>query len=68
VRALHAAQGDQAAQVFLQQMTLHHKAALLGARTELANGADPRVITLAGKVLQSQEQEITSMTELASHL
>ena len=68
MRALHAAQGDQAAQVFLQQMTLHHKAAVLGARTELANGADPRVLELAGKVLKSQEQEIASMTDLAGRL
>ena len=43
---------------FMQQMRVHHAAAVAMARTELAHGKDPEARTLAQAVIDTQQKEI----------
>ncbi len=43
---------------FMQQMRVHHAAAVAMARTELAHGKDPKARTLAQAVIDTQQKEI----------
>ena len=66
--ALEAADGSEAARLYLEQMIEHHEGAIEMAQDELARGADPDVLALAQQIVTSQTAEIATMRELLSQL
>ena len=66
--ALDSASGTEAASLFLTQMIEHHQGALTMAETEIANGQNPDVITLAKNIVTSQTAEIATMKQLLTDL
>ncbi len=65
---LMAAQGNDAAKLFLTQMTAHHQGALEMAKSEVADGKNADAVTLAKSIVSSQEAEIKDMKELLAAL
>jgi uncharacterized protein (DUF305 family) len=66
--ALEAAEGDDAARLFLEQMIVHHEGAIEMAENELDQGADPEVLDLAQRIIDSQTSEIVTMKELLEQM
>ena len=66
--ALDSASGTKAVSLFLTQMIEHHQGALTMAETEIANGQNPDVITLAKNIVTSQTAEIATMQQLLGEL
>lgn len=66
--ALEAAEGTEAARLYLEQMTAHHEGAVDMAREQVAEGENPQAITLAEQVIEDQEAEITEMAQLLENL
>ena len=62
--ALADAQGAEASKLFLEGMVLHHKGAIAMAQQELVDGANPDAKELAQAIIEAQESEIATMTEL----
>jgi uncharacterized protein (DUF305 family) len=62
--ALGAADGNEAARLFLEQMIVHHEGAIEMAQTEVDAGSHPDVIALAQAVIDGQTAEITTMQDL----
>lgn len=62
--ALEAADGAEAARLFLEQMIVHHEGAIEMAQTELDQGANKEVIALAQAILDTQTTEIATMENL----
>ncbi len=62
--ALADAQGAEAADLFLEGMVVHHEGAIEMARQELAEGANADAKELAEAIIEAQESEIATMTEL----
>ncbi len=62
--ALEAADGAEAARLFLEQMIVHHEGAIEMAQTELDAGANEEVIALAQAILEAQAAEIATMENL----
>lgn len=62
--ALEAAEGAEAARLFLEQMIVHHQGAIEMAETELTNGINPDVLELAEAIIDAQTAEIATMQEL----
>lgn len=50
--------------MYLQMMTAHHSGAITMAQTELRDGASPEAKTLAQKIIDAQQAEITTMKQL----
>lgn len=65
---LKAAEGNEAAKLFLTQMTAHHEGALEMAKTEVTSGKNTDAVTLAKSIVSSQEAEIKDMKELPATL
>ncbi|NMR32393.1 DUF305 domain-containing protein [Crystallibacter degradans] len=65
---LEAAQGDDAARMFLDQMIEHHEGAVAMAEEEVANGSNPDAVALAKQVVEDQEAEIEKMKDLLAAL
>lgn len=65
---LKAAEGTEAARLFLVQMTAHHEGALEMAKTEVTDGKNTDAVTLAKSIVSSQETEITDMKALLATL
>ena len=65
---LKAAQGTEAAKLFLTQMTAHHEGALEMAKSEVADGKNTDALTLAKSIVSSQEAEIKEMKALLATL
>ncbi|ABM10331.1 MULTISPECIES: DUF305 domain-containing protein [Micrococcaceae] len=65
---LEAAQGDDAARMFLEQMIEHHEGAVAMAEEEVANGSNPEAVALAKQVVEDQEAEIEKMKDLLAAL
>ena len=65
---LEAAQGTEAARLFLTQMIAHHEGAVSMAEDEAANGANPDAVELARSVISDQEAEIKEMKETLAGL
>jgi uncharacterized protein (DUF305 family) len=65
---LEAAEGDEAARMFLESMTAHHNGAVEMAQEEIENGQYPDAIALAETIMQTQQAEIKSMEALLTEL
>jgi len=68
MQALEDATGDEASQLFLEQMIEHHEGAIDMAQTEVDNGENPDVIGLAEAIIESQTAEIATMQEILASL
>jgi uncharacterized protein (DUF305 family) len=66
--ALEAAQGDDAARMFLTQMIAHHEGAVAMAEEEAANGQNADAVALAEAVVADQSAEIEKMKDLLAGL
>jgi len=62
--ALEDASGEDASRLFLEQMIVHHRSAVMMAEMELTAGLNGDAKTLAEQIIESQTSEITTMTEL----
>lgn len=61
---LEAAEGVEAAELYLTQMIEHHRGAIEMAREEVNNGSHPRALELAQDVVEDQEAEIQEIEGL----
>ena len=66
--ALDQAQGTEAARLYLEQMTAHHKGAVDMAKDEAKDGQNPQAVQLAEQVIADQEAEITEMEQMLQEL
>ncbi|MHA7275788.1 DUF305 domain-containing protein [Arthrobacter sp. Hz1] len=65
---LEAAEGGEAARMFLESMTAHHNGAVDMAQEEIDNGENPEAIALAETIVETQQAEIQEMEELLAEL
>ncbi|RWZ83262.1 DUF305 domain-containing protein [Glutamicibacter sp. HZAU] len=68
IKALQEASGKEAAQLFLEQMIMHHEGAVDMAESELEDGQDAEAKELAGQIIQSQTAEVDEMKQLLAGL
>ncbi|WP_423449672.1 DUF305 domain-containing protein [Micrococcus luteus] len=66
--ALDQAEGTEAARLYLEQMTAHHKGAVDMAKDEAKDGQNPQAVQLAEQVIADQEAEITEMQQMLDKL
>lgn len=64
LNGLQAAQGPEAAKLFLTQMIAHHQGAVTMAKTEIAQGKNADAVALAKSIVTAQEAEIKEMQGL----
>ena len=62
--ALKDASGADASRLFLEQMIVHHRSAVMMAEAEMKAGLNGDAKALAAQIIKSQTSEITTMTEL----
>lgn len=65
---LEAANGSEAARLFLEQMIVHHEGAIDMAQGAVNHGKNADVIALAERIIASQTEEITTMQELLTSI
>ncbi|ABK05631.1 protein of unknown function DUF305 (plasmid) [Arthrobacter sp. FB24] len=65
---LEAAQGTEAARLFLTQMIAHHEGAVMMAKTETTDGKNADAVQLSKEIVSSQEAEIQEMKDLLATL
>jgi uncharacterized protein (DUF305 family) len=65
---LNAAQGTEAARLFMEQMTGHHEGAVEMAKDEIDGGKYPEAVQLARDIVAAQEAEIAEMKKLLAVL
>lgn len=68
MRALEDASGDEASRLFLEQMIVHHEGAIEMAQSEIDNGQNPDVRSLAQSIITSQTAEIATMEDILATL
>ena len=68
MNALKSSTGLAASKLFLTQMTVHHKSALVMAKTEVDSGKNAEAVTLAKNIISTQTTEITQMSEILASL
>jgi len=66
--ALEDAEGAEASQLFLEQMTEHHKGAVDMAQQEVDGGENPDAVEMAKNIVESQTAQIDQMESLLSSL
>jgi len=66
--ALESAEGNDAATLFLEQMTAHHEGAVEMAQTEIDEGENPDAVEMAGNIVSSQTEQIDQMKTLLASL
>jgi len=64
LNGLKAAQGTEAAKLFLTQMIAHHQGAVTMAKTEITQGKNAEAVALAKSIVTAQEAEIKEMQGL----
>jgi uncharacterized protein (DUF305 family) len=64
IAKLEAAQGKEAAKLFLTQMITHHEGAITMAKTESASGKNSDAVQLSKDIISAQEAEINEMRQL----
>ena len=62
--ALEAAEGAEAARLFLEQMITHHEGAIEMAKTEQSEGEFPEAVDMAKEIQTTQAEEIQTMQDL----
>ncbi|MBG0740415.1 DUF305 domain-containing protein [Paeniglutamicibacter antarcticus] len=65
---LDAAQGAEAAKLYLSQMVNHHEGAVEMAKTEVTEGRNADAVALAKSIVSAQESEIKEMHDLLTAL
>ncbi|MFJ5956232.1 DUF305 domain-containing protein [Paenarthrobacter sp. NPDC092416] len=65
---LEAAQGVDAAKLFLTQMVAHHEGAVTMAKTETTDGKNTEAVQLSKDIVSAQEAEIKEMQQLLATL
>ncbi|MEV8132747.1 MULTISPECIES: DUF305 domain-containing protein [Pseudarthrobacter] len=65
---LEAAQGTEAAKLFLTQMIAHHEGAVQMAKTETTDGKNADAVQLSKDIVSDQEAEIQEMKDLLATL
>ena len=65
---LEAAQGTEAARLFLTGMIAHHQGAVMMAQTEISQGRNTDAIQLSKDIVTAQEAEIKEMQDLLATL
>ncbi|AOT04676.1 DUF305 domain-containing protein [Arthrobacter sp. U41] len=65
---LDAAQGTDAAKLFLSQMITHHDGAVMMAQTESTDGKSPDAVQLSKSIVTSQEAQLKEMKDLLAAL
>jgi uncharacterized protein (DUF305 family) len=68
LKKLDAAQGTEAAKLFLTQMIAHHEGAVMMAKTEESGGQNPEAVELSKTIITAQEKEIQEMKDLLAKL
>ena len=68
MKQLEAAQGTEAAKLFLTQMVAHHQGAVMMAKTEMSQGKNADAIQLSKDIVTAQEAEIKEMQDLLATL
>ncbi|MBT2549660.1 DUF305 domain-containing protein [Arthrobacter sp. ISL-65] len=68
MKKLDAAQGTEAAKLFLTQMIAHHEGAIVMAKTETTGGKNPDAVKLSKDIVTAQEAEIQEMQALLAKL
>jgi uncharacterized protein (DUF305 family) len=68
LKQLEAAQGTEAAKLFLTQMIAHHEGAVMMAKTETSQGKNADAIKLSKDIVTAQEAEIKEMKDLLATL
>ena len=68
LKKLDAAQGTDAAKLFLAQMIAHHEGAVMMAKTESSRGKNPDALSLGKAIVSAQEAEIQEMKDLLASL
>lgn len=68
LQKLDAAQGTDAAKLFLTQMIAHHEGAVTMAKTETTQGQNSEAVQLSKEIVAAQEQEIQEMKDLLEGL
>jgi uncharacterized protein (DUF305 family) len=68
VKTLDAAQGTEAAKLFLTQMIAHHQGAIMMANIEKDGGQNPGAVGLAKNISSAQQKEIQAMKNLLASL
>ncbi|WP_315552464.1 DUF305 domain-containing protein [Microbacterium aurum] len=66
--ALEAADGAEAARLFLEQMIMHHQGAIEMAQAEIEGGINPDAVALAQTIVEAQTAEIASMQDLLTQI
>lgn len=66
--ALEAADGAEAARLFLEQMIVHHEGAIEMAQSELEDGVNPDALELAQLIVDAQTSEIATMQDLLTQI
>ena len=66
--ALEAAEGAEAARLFLEQMTEHHEGAIAMAEAEVDDGRSEDAKGMAATIVATQTDEIATMQELLASL
>ncbi|MGW3958518.1 DUF305 domain-containing protein [Amycolatopsis sp. NPDC005003] len=65
-KQLEQAKGSEFDKMWLDMMIRHHQGAIDMAKTELGKGASPEAKTLAQKIIDAQQAEITEMQGMVS--
>jgi len=68
MEALRSAQGIEASRLFLTQMIEHHRGAIEMAQTEIDTGQNPDAVAMARSIVDTQQQEITTMENILASL
>ena len=68
MQELEAAEGAEAAEMYLTMMTAHHRGAIDMAQEQVAEGQNPQAIEMAQKVIEDQEAEIQEMYRLLQQI
>lgn len=68
MKKLDAAQGTEAARLFLNQMIAHHAGAIVMAKAEITGGKNANAVQLGKDIVSAQEAEIKEMQKLLASL
>ena len=68
MQELEAAEGTEAAEMYLTMMTAHHRGAIDMAQEEVAEGQNPQAIEMAQQGIEDQEAEIQEMERLLQQI